>query len=331
MRKIFLPLAIICCSLISGAQTPVPENFSIQKLADGVYAAIAIVGGHAVSNSGIVDLGDATLIFDSFYSPEAAEDLKKTAEQLTGHPVKYVVNSHFHDDHIQGNQVFEGAEIISTTKTRSLIEENEPATIEDDKKEAADALKKWQNKTVSANDAHAMAEKKMWIAYYEAIVQALPTLTMILPNVTFSDSMEIHGSKRAIQLISYGAGHTPSDLFMYLPAEHIAFLGDLLFIQNQPWLGDGDVKNWMQTLDEISKMNVNVLVPGHGPVGDTSSIRTMRQYIQVVNQTAQSYIDKKISPENDSLLKSPPPYDRWMLSAFFVPNVIGMYESMMKQ
>jgi alkyl sulfatase BDS1-like metallo-beta-lactamase superfamily hydrolase len=72
----------------SSGQTFKSKHFTIQKLADGVYVVIAKNGGYAICNAGIIDLGDATLIFDPFMTPEAAEDLKKASELLTGHKNK---------------------------------------------------------------------------------------------------------------------------------------------------------------------------------------------------------------------------------------------------
>jgi glyoxylase-like metal-dependent hydrolase (beta-lactamase superfamily II) len=107
MQRVKLVLILILFQTIFiYAQSFVSPHFTIEKLDDGVWAAIAKNGGYAICNAGIVDLGDATLIFDPFMTPEAAEDLKKTALELTGHPVKYVANSHYHNDHVGGNQVF---------------------------------------------------------------------------------------------------------------------------------------------------------------------------------------------------------------------------------
>src|SRR6476469_7044401 len=96
---------------------PAPVNFTIQQLAPGVWAAIQNDQfGKAICNAGIVDMGDKTLIFDPFMIPEAARELRETAERLTGRPVSIVVDSHYHNDHIRGNQEFKPeATIISTT------------------------------------------------------------------------------------------------------------------------------------------------------------------------------------------------------------------------
>ena len=103
------------------AQNFESEHFTIEKLDEGVYSVIHKTGGYAICNAGIVNLGDETLVFDCFISPKAAEELKKAAEELSSNKVKYVVNSHFHNDHIRGNQIFTDADIISTEKTKELM------------------------------------------------------------------------------------------------------------------------------------------------------------------------------------------------------------------
>ena len=78
------------------------EHFELQHLADGVYAAIGSPGSAAFSNAGIIDLGDQTVIFDTFQTPAAAQQLRGAAENLTGRPASHVIISHFHGDHWGG-------------------------------------------------------------------------------------------------------------------------------------------------------------------------------------------------------------------------------------
>lgn len=80
------------------------EYFTLKKMANGVFAAIAKPGNGAWSNAGVVDLGSELLVFDAFNTPSAAQELKIQAEILTGKKVKYLINSHYHGDHIFGNQ-----------------------------------------------------------------------------------------------------------------------------------------------------------------------------------------------------------------------------------
>ena len=87
MLRSFFLVAILFLSIAGSKRPPVSKNFSIQKLAPGVWAAIQNdKGGHAISNAGIIDLGDKTIVFDAFINPDAATELKQAAEELTGHP-----------------------------------------------------------------------------------------------------------------------------------------------------------------------------------------------------------------------------------------------------
>jgi glyoxylase-like metal-dependent hydrolase (beta-lactamase superfamily II) len=258
-------------------------------------------------------------------TPEAAVDLKLVSEQLTGHPVKYVVNSHYHNDHIGGNQVFAGAILISTEMTRELIAKFQPEEIREDKVSAPAQLAKIKGSNMEGMGPHELEENIMWTGYYEALAKFSDSLKVVLPELTFADSLMIHGTKRNVRLISYGKAHTESDLFLLVPEERIAFLGDLLFVENQPWLGDGDPVKWAAYLDRIARLFIKTLVPGHGPVGNRSNLNAMKSYFDRVRRDAMSYHEKGKLPEKDVNLKSPPPFEGWFLSRFYRPNVIWEY------
>ena len=101
------------------------EHYRLREVAEGAWAAIASPEGNARANAGIVDLGDATLVFDTFMDPAPARALQADAARLTGREPSIVVNSHWHPDHVRGNRVFEGAEIVATARTKALVEEQE--------------------------------------------------------------------------------------------------------------------------------------------------------------------------------------------------------------
>jgi glyoxylase-like metal-dependent hydrolase (beta-lactamase superfamily II) len=106
------------------------SNFSVIKLADGVYACINKPGGKAIGNSGIVDNGETTIVFDTFLSPDAAEELIRMVEQMKLSSIRYVINSHFDNDHVRGSQCFSSdVKILTTERTAELIREEEPKAI----------------------------------------------------------------------------------------------------------------------------------------------------------------------------------------------------------
>lgn len=99
------------------------KYFRLERPTDGVFAAISSDAGFTVSNAGIVDFGNFTLVWDSMASESAASDLRRAAEELTGKPVSVLVNSHHHLDHTRGNQVFADTQIVSSVITRGLMQE----------------------------------------------------------------------------------------------------------------------------------------------------------------------------------------------------------------
>ena|SRR5688572_14812518 len=105
-------IALILYSQLSYTQDFKSKNFQIKKLSPHVYAAIATDGGGAICNAGVVDLGNEVLVFDPFLTPDAAIELKNFIAKAIKKPVKWVVNSHSHNDHIRGTQVFSGARAL---------------------------------------------------------------------------------------------------------------------------------------------------------------------------------------------------------------------------
>src|SRR5512133_2154769 len=125
---------------MSSILSPSP-HFQLHQLADGVYAALALDSGAAISNAGIVDLGDRTLVYDTFLTPKAATDLRLAAETLTGRIISYAINSHWHNEHIGGNPVFAPeTEILCTRATRRLMETEGIAELQEDAENALSKL-----------------------------------------------------------------------------------------------------------------------------------------------------------------------------------------------
>ena len=256
MRISWLTLpALLVPVFFAAAQLPQSPHFRLERLAPGVYAAIASDTGYAISNAGIIDLGDGTLIFDTFISPRAAVDLRKAALALTGKPALYVVNSHYHNDHIRGNQEFPGARIIATIRTRKDIIENEPEEIKYETANIAVKVAQARKTLAAERDENRRAEDGFWLKYYEAIQDSHDSLRTVLPDLTFEGKMVLHGPARTVELREAGRGHTASDCLLWLPTEKIAFMGDLLFIDCHPYVGDGFPSDWMRALDSAARMS----------------------------------------------------------------------------
>src|SRR5438445_4042246 len=149
------------------------EDFQIAKVAEGVYAAIAKSGGLASGNAGVVIGNDGVLIFDTFFTPAAIEELIAEIHSLTKLPIKFAVNSHYHLDHTGGNQVLaaRGVPIIAhdnvmiwqTTKNKRFL----PAP-EELQKRKADAAKQLSETPEDQKDKRAQLERQ--IRRYDAMM-----------------------------------------------------------------------------------------------------------------------------------------------------------------
>jgi len=303
------------------------RHFRLEQLSAGVYAAINAVDGWAISNAGIIDLGDTTLVFDSFISPVAARDLREAAEKLTGRPIHAVINSHSHNDHIWGNQAFSSdVDIISTTKTRELIQSEGPAEVQYYHEVAQKRLEALEAQLAEAREETLRAHLRVYIVYFQAITATLPELQIRLPNLTFTGDLAFNGPKRSANLVSFEGGHSGSDAILYLPDDGIVFMADLLFIGGHPYLPDGDPDKIQQILAEIREFQAKIFVPGHGPVGQASHLNWMDEYIDTLNGLVREAIKNGTTKEEMDKILMPKEYQPLIFPSFFSANLQFLYQ-----
>lgn len=327
-KSILLSVALLITLSFRNHQDPSSKHFTIQKLADGVWAVIHNdKSGYAICNAGIIDLGDKTLVFDAFINPDAAADLKKIAKELTGRPVSFVVNSHYHDDHVRGDQAFDNAIIISTAWTKAAIARSEPEERTWAVNHGASRLK---SSIEALNNATGKDKEEalMWVNYYKSIMEPLSRLKLVLPSMSFTDSLHIEGSKRSVILKECKNAHTASDAIMILPKEGIVFMGDMLFTERHPYLADGNAGNWKQHLESLFNVpSLERFVPGHGPVAGKESLQSIIGYIHDLQQEARQAVQ---NGEPDSVFAKravPPQFSNWWYKRFYAANLRSVYKA----
>lgn len=285
-------------------ETPLPESphFALQELAEGVYAALSTSRG-AVGNAAIIDLGGATLILDTFMTPIAADALRAAAERLTRSPVRYVVNSHWHADHVLGNSSFPAETVVIATRiTRDLMAERIPGRIKvlrQDKTDLEEDLLALQSRFNATQDETQRQALSATIRDRRVVLEALPQLALRLPDWTFEQQLVLHGARRTAEIITFGGGHTVSDAIVYLREENIAFVADLLFNSSHPWMGDGQPAAWRRSLDHIAALHPEVVVPGHGPVGTLADLDAMRDVVLAVEACVADLAARYPEPVSD--------------------------------
>lgn len=258
-------------------------------------------------------------------SPLAAEELRTAALQLTGNKRLLLVNSHFHEDHTGGDRIFHYDSLICTKKTEELLMQCLQKNSRKDSTYAIDALDKLSQKNTDSLSEFEKREHSKWTSYYEAML-ALNTNYSCPENIiSFRDSMILTGRSRTAKLLCFGGGHTESDLVLLLPKERIIFMGDLLFVQHHPWLGDGDPEKWKSYLTKILKLKPGLMVPGHGGIAGIKHIDTLVSYIDHITAKSDEYLKASRSPAEDADVIIPESYSGWHLTRFYKPNLIISY------
>jgi glyoxylase-like metal-dependent hydrolase (beta-lactamase superfamily II) len=297
------------------------DHFSIWQIADGVFAAIATEGGAAISNAGIIDLGGRTLVFDAFMTPQAGRDLRLAAQQLTGREPGLVVNSHYHNDHIWGNQAFGPQTLfVSTAETLELMHASEEVEWARDVSASRFDEAKRQYET-AASDAQRQ-DARLWMGYFGGLLEALPTLAVRFPDITFEDRLSIHGSSRSAELISFENCHTGSDAILLLREQGILFMGDLLFVGCHPYMDETDVYQLRVILEQLDGIAATTFVPGHGPLGTRPDIASNMRYIDMCLAAARRLVNAgSVSPEAIAREAPSGEFADWGLARFFTANL----------
>jgi len=198
------------------------EMFDIKPVADGVYAAIAKPAYKLNCNAAIIFLDDSVLVVDTHSKPSAARALIEQIKKLTPKPVRYVVNTHFHWDHYQGNEAYPsswpaGVEIISSEATRANIERIGIPRIKNEivsmPQEIAN-LKKDLEKALIAEQKSAIQEN---IRQAEAYFAELKLMQVTLPTMTFDRSLILRRGGSTVEMLWRGRAHTACEVLRFLP------------------------------------------------------------------------------------------------------------------
>jgi cyclase len=315
-------------------ERPLPANahFRIEQLAPGVYAAIAQQGGGATGNGGIIDLGDRTLIFDTFETPLAAAELRAAAEQLTGCTPATVINSHAHPDHWFGNQVFEDCATIIATE---IAREEMPvfaAEIEAFRQDPAELIayvEEERERLREETETRSRSALEASVARWQHVLDSLPTMALRLPDQTFDSELTLYGAERVAELYALGEGHTAGDCFLVLPEEKIAFIGDLGFFQGEPFILGSHPQGWLTQLETLIGSDIERFVPGHGPVGGKEDLELQAEYMQVLMLRVRQAVLEGESVEAVLEQPLPEPYDVWSVDGLPAEVSVGyLYELM---
>jgi len=245
----------------------------VVEFGNGSFAYLQPDGGWGFSNAGLVtDSGEALLVdtmFDTAHTRAMLDGFARVSRARIG----TLVNTHHNGDHCYGNGCLEGCEIIATVGAAEAMKHETPRGLAQFMK-AAPGLGLTGEYLV-----HCFGD----FDFENCSVRA--------PDTTFTgETSRMVGSKR-VDLIEVGPAHTGGDALVYVPDDKTLFTGDILFIDGHPIMWAGPVENWIAACDAILDMDVETIVPGHGPVTDKKGVSRVRDYLDYIHGEARARYD----------------------------------------
>lgn len=268
---------VLCAFAIT--QTGAAEEYgkvTMSRVAEGVYLFTTSpygdvgFGGNAVA----ILTAEGIVMFDSGATPAAGERILGELRKLTPKPVIYLINSHWHWDHWGGNQVFKAAfpaaQFLSHEKNRDqMIHVAVPWNAPGLEKDLPDYIAQQKEQLASAEARHepdaTLVDRRELLAADEEFLRQKRSVTYTFPNVTFADSATLYLGDREIRVL-HARGITPGDTYLYLPKEKLLVTGDLLVAPIPFAVGGAYPREWTETLRQLSDLEVETIVPGHGEV-----------------------------------------------------------------
>jgi cyclase len=277
----------ICISLVlaqaslAGGSSYVTTERSVTKVAHGVYVIIhkdAVFEGGPQGNTTVI-IGDrGVFVVDAcFLTGSAKEDIAEI-RRLTPKPIRYLLNTHFHIDHNAGNsaymEAFPNLEIIAHSETRKFMDARNPLFAADvaspngrpstfilpTMKKELESGKDDDGQPLSSEDK---ARLPIRIAQEENEIADYRTFKYQPPTLMFDHELTLDIGNREVEVKHWGRGHTPGDVFVYLPHEKVLVTGDLLTYP-VPYMRMTFPHEWVEVLRAMSRLESDIIVPGHG-------------------------------------------------------------------
>jgi cyclase len=283
----------------------------LHDLGNGGYAWLQPDGGWGWSNAGlIVDQGESLLVDTLFDVPLTRDMLAamKKAEPKAAAKIKTLVNTHHNGDHCYGNECCEGAEIIAHQLAKEAMMHEKP-----------DMLVGFLQAAPQLGDTGAFLTKCFGAFDFKSVTQTLPT-------TTFENELTRQVGGKTVKIMHVGPAHSPGDALVYVPADKTVFTGDILFIEGHPIMWEGPVSNWIDACNRIIAMDVETVVPGHGPITDKKGVAAVRDYLAYVRDEAKKRFDAGLSSFDAACDIDMSDYDSWGDGERIVVNVATLYK-----
>ena len=248
---------------------PITVDMQVEKMSEHVYyvqgiSGIATDNQGFISNAGFVITKEGVVVFDALGTPSLAAALLERIRKITDQPIKYLVLSHYHADHIYGIQVFKnaGAKIYAPEGVLDYIHSEAAANRLEERQLS---LNPWVNDDTE----------------------------IIVPDVIVSGAKRFSLGGLDFTINYLGKAHSDGDLAMLVEQDRVLFSGDIIFEGRVPFVGNADTRHWLKTLTELETGGLAALIPGHGAASKkpASTISLTRRYLAYLRETMGYAID----------------------------------------
>jgi glyoxylase-like metal-dependent hydrolase (beta-lactamase superfamily II) len=284
----------------------------LTEVGDGLYAYLQPDGSWGWSNAGLVVDGDASLLVDTLFDLKLTErmlaDMRRAVPAAAR--IDTLVNTHANGDHCYGNQLVGEARIVASERTAAEMPDLPAA--------AMAAL------VAQAPEMGEVGEFFMR-CFGSFDFEGIET---VLPDQTFSGELGLQVGSRPVQLVEVGPAHTRGDTLVLLPAERVLFSGDILFHGAHPIAWAGPVSNWIAACDRILALDVDVIVPGHGPLADKPAVEEQRAYFEYLLAEARACREQGMTPLQAARSMALDRWADWGDAERLVVNVATIYEEL---
>lgn len=284
----------------------------LHDIGNGHFAFLQPDGGWGWNNTGLITDGDQTLLVDTMYDEHLTGEMLDEVQRrlgITAKDIDRVVNTHANGDHTYGNRCVCHAEIITSRASADEFDALTPATM-------------------LGIMAHATGEglsAKFLRHAFGSFDFAGVQLTG--PTMTFSGQLDLKVGDKPVTILEVGPAHTQGDILVHSPTDKVVYTGDILFIDSTPIIWAGPVSNWVKAIDWIlENPDIDIVVPGHGPVCDKARARELRGYLVYIDTEARKRYDAGMSPVDACFDIALSDYASWGDAERIVLNIDSLYK-----
>ncbi len=279
-----------------------------EQIADGCYAWVQPDGGWGLSNAGLVVGNESSLLVDTLFdlslTGRMLEDFRPLLDEA---PVRTVVNTHANGDHWFGNQLLPDAEIIASVAAAQEMRRVTPVQL--------------RQLLTSIAPTGPFVRDIFGSFDFDGITPCYPTRT-------FTGDLKLEVGGVEVHLMEVGPAHTDGDVIVYVPSARTVFTGDIVFNESTPIMWAGPASGWLAALKTIAALDIDTVVPGHGPVAGPECLEPARRYLDRLQAGATAGYNagrtaisaaREIAEGDPALFRSPPESER------LIANVHAIY------